>query len=109
MACPAGVGRCKGTVTLEVAVRDLGKARAAAAGTKLEKVGRARFTAKAGTKPVVRVRMSRRGRRRVIRGRKRQHCRMTVSTTSPTGKTLVSRRTITLVAARRTANRGSRR
>jgi hypothetical protein len=109
VACPAGVGRCKGTVTLEVAVSDLGKARAAAAGTKLEKVGSARFTAKAGTKPVVRVRMSRRGRRRVIRGRKRQHCRMTVSTTSPTGKTLVSRRTITLVAARRTANRGSRR
>jgi hypothetical protein len=107
VACPAGEGRCKGTVTLEVAQSDLGKARAAAA-AKLVEVGKARFVAKAGAKPLVRVRLSRRGRRRVLRGRKKQHCRITVATTSPTGKTLVTRRTITLVAERRTAKRPSK-
>jgi hypothetical protein len=105
VACPPGEGRCKGTVKLEVAQSDLGKASAAAAAAKLVEVGKARFVAKAGAKPLVRVRLSRRGRRRVLRGRKKQHCRITVSTTSPTGKTLVTRRTITLVAERRTAKR----
>ncbi len=105
VACPSGEGHCKGTVTLEVAQSDLGKARAAAAASKLVEVGKAGFVAEAGAKPLVRVRLSRRGRRRVLRGRKKQRCRITVSTTSPTGKTLVTRRTITLVAERRTAKR----
>jgi hypothetical protein len=109
VSCPSGTGRCRGTVTLEVVESDLGKARVAAATAKLVKIGEARFAAKAGAKPVVKVRLSRRGRRRVLRGRTRQHCRITVTTTSPIGKTLVTRRTITLVAERRTANRGSKR
>ena len=109
VACPAGFGHCKGTVVLEVLASHLGKASASAAAAKLVKVGDARFVAKAGAKPLVKVRLSRRGRRRVIRGRKRQRCRITVTTTSPTGRTLVTRRTVTLVPQRRTTKRGSRR
>jgi hypothetical protein len=102
VVCPADAGRCRGTVDLLL----LGQSQAAKRGKvmaarrrpvkpKARRIGRAKFNAKAGTKPIVPIRLDRRGRRRVIR-RRGTRCRVVVTTRSATGKTVTTTRDITL-------------
>jgi RTX calcium-binding nonapeptide repeat (4 copies) len=107
--CPADAGRCKGTVEIFL-VGNAAKAKAKApavlakrARRRIVRIGRAKFSARAGTKPVVKVRLNRRGRRRVTRRRK-VRARVVVTTRTATGEATTTTRTITL-AARRTAGR----
>jgi hypothetical protein len=104
VVCPPGAGACKGTVQLVLGGRSSAKARmlTAARRTKHARgvvLGKARFTAKAGEKPVVQVRLNRRGRRRILRTR-HTRCRIVVTTRSAAGKVVTTTRTITLRARR---------
>ncbi len=107
VSCPATAGSCRGTVAL-VLVRSAGRARivAAARPTAGIKLGSANFTAAAGTKPIVRIRLNRRGRRRILRSR-HTRCRIVVTTRSADGKVVTTTRDLTL-RARRTAKRRHR-
>src|SRR5436305_4491908 len=71
VVCPADSGGCSGTVTIEIpgATSSGGHAKAAAA-LKAIVVGKARFRAKAGTSPTIPVRLTKRGRQRILRGRR---------------------------------------
>jgi hypothetical protein len=107
--CPVDAGRCEGTV--EIFLPGGGGAKAKAVGVLAKRarrrtlrIGRAKFSARAGTKPVVKVRLNRRGRRRVTR-RRRVRARVVVTTRTQSGEVITTRRTITL-AARRAAGRG---
>jgi hypothetical protein len=110
IVCPAEAGACKGTVAL-VLVKRAGGARARVMAvaarrvkqTKRVKLGSARFSAKAGEKPIVQIRLNRRGRRRVLRTR-HTRCRLVVTTRGADGKVVTTTREITL-RARRTAGR----
>lgn len=98
VVCPAGAGACKGTVDLVLkgakATPKRGRIVAARRG-KAVKLGHARFAAKAGRKPIIRVRLNRRGRRRTLRTR-HTRCKMVVTTRSAAGKVVTTARTITL-------------
>jgi hypothetical protein len=100
VACPADSGGCKGVVaiTLPAAAgrRRAGGARLVAAkrGVAL-KIGSARFKAAAGTSKTVRVRLSKRGRQRILRGRSRR-ARISVTTRSAAGSVAVTTQDVTL-------------
>jgi Ca2+-binding RTX toxin-like protein len=102
IVCPPDSGGCRGTVAIELpqagahAKADVSAARAPG----VLRLGQKRFTAKAGTSPTIRVRLSKRGRQRILRGR-RAHCRISVTTVSGDGKTVVTTQQVTLTAARR--------
>lgn len=101
--CPADSGGCQGTIDLLLldGTGDGAKAKVVAARRrKPTKIGRTRFKADAGAKPIVPVKLNRRGRRRVLRGG-RKRCRVVVTTRTADGKTLRSSSDITL--ARRSA------
>lgn len=107
IACPADAGACRGSVTIELpATASRARARMVVATRrrKITKLGSARFTAKAGEKPFVQVRLNRRGRRRILRTR-HTRCRIVVTTRSAAGKVVTTSRTVTL-RPRRTATRG---
>jgi hypothetical protein len=97
VVCPAEAGACKGTVDLVVAAATGGSKNriVAARRRKLTSLGHAKFAAKAGAKPIVHIRLNRRGRRRILRTR-HTRCRVVVTTRSATGKVVTSSRTITL-------------
>jgi hypothetical protein len=99
IACPADSGGCSGTVTIELpqAAKKHGRAKLAhvARGTGAIKLGRARFKARAGTSKTVPVRLSKRGRQRILRGR-RTRVRITVTTRSAGGKTSVTSQDVTM-------------
>jgi hypothetical protein len=105
--CPADAGRCKGTIEIFLtggAAKSKAGAKAAAVLAKRARrrplrIGRAKFSARAGTKPVVKVRLNRRGRRRVVR-RRRARAKVVVTTRTATGETTTTKRTITLAARR---------
>jgi hypothetical protein len=59
------------------------------------RIGKAKFNAKAGTSPVVPVRLSKRGRQRILRGR-RTRARINVTTRSASGRTTVSSQDVTI-------------
>jgi hypothetical protein len=109
IGCPADAGGCKGTV--EIYLPNGGAAKSAAKSpvsaarrTKARRkngirIGRAKFSARAGTKPTVKVRLDRRGRRRVKRRRK-VRATVVVTTRTATGQTFTERQTIALSARR---------
>jgi hypothetical protein len=67
-------------------------------------IGKAKFSAKAGTSPVVPVRLSKRGRQRIVRGR-RSKARITVTTRSATGGSVVTTQEVTIRPRRSAARR----
>jgi hypothetical protein len=98
VACPADSGGCQGVVTITlpaVSSRRHAKLVAAKKSAAL-KIGSARFKAAAGTSKSVSVRLSKRGRQRILRGRKRRRARITVTTQSATGTTFVATQDVTL-------------
>jgi hypothetical protein len=108
VACPADSGGCRGTVTLELPLGSAtGRGRVAVAAGRATSVqlGQAHFSAKAGTKTTVRVRLSKRGRQRILRN-VHSHCRIVVRTVAADGTAVVSTQDVTL--ARRQPPRPSR-
>jgi hypothetical protein len=105
VVCPVDAGTCRGTVALVLARPGAHvKHRIVAAATKSGiTLGSAKFTAKAGTKPFVQVRLNRRGRRRIVRTR-HTRCKIVVTTRSADGKVVTTSRSIT-VRPRRTLGR----
>jgi hypothetical protein len=115
VVCPADAGRCKGDIDLYLlappakhkAPRTVAKL-SAARNRNGARIGRTKFSALAGAKPFVGIRLNRRGRRRILRHRRKTRARMVVSTRSATGRVTRTTRTITL-APRRAAHRKGRR
>jgi hypothetical protein len=114
VVCPAESGGCRGTVALQ-ALDAAGNARPVAAvarrvaGRRTRKpvtLGRRRFTARAGRSVTVRVRLSKRGRQRILRTR-HGHYRIKLTTRSADGKSVVTTQEVTL-RPRRTVSRGSK-
>ena len=107
VACPRSAGSCAGSVDLflyESARPSRRSDKVVAARRRRVKVGRAKFRAKAGEKPLVRVQLNRRGRRRIKRSRgNRCYARVVVTTRTATGEVLRTSRDITLRAAARSA------
>ena len=97
VACPADSGGCKGVVTIALpAYSSLPHAKVVAARKSAAvKIGSARFKAAAGTSKTVPVRLSKRGRQRILRHRSRR-ARITVTTRSATGTTVVTSQDVTL-------------
>jgi hypothetical protein len=110
IVCPADSGGCRGTVALELApatkARHAKVVAAGAAAGKATRLGQTKFTAKAGTSPVIRVRLSKRGRQRILRGIRRR-ARIVVTTKSADGKSVVATQEVTL--ARRQPHKKARR
>ena len=110
VTCPADSGGCSGVVTITLpAVSSRRHAKPVASRTgQVVKVGSARFKAAAGTSKSVPVRLSKRGRQRILRGRSRR-ARITVTTRSATGTAVVTSQDVTLrprgKAKRRKASR----
>jgi hypothetical protein len=106
--CPATtVAGCRGTLTIELAEgaraavkRQGGKRRRGVRRADRDVLGRSRFYVPAGRTSTVRVRMSRNGRRRVLR-RRRLRCRASAAIRSG-GRVTTARRTVTLRAPGRT-------
>jgi hypothetical protein len=98
VACPVDSGGCKGVVKITLPAssnRRHAKVVAARKSAPLT-IGSARFKAAAGTSKRVAVRLSKRGRQRILRGRKRRRARITVTTQSATGTTFVTSQDVTL-------------
>jgi hypothetical protein len=118
IVCPQDSGGCSGTVVIELpsaaAARSANPSRATAAARRraLVRVGRARFTAKAGSSPTVPVVLSKRGRQRILRGG-RSRARVTVTARSANGKSVVTTQDVTIrpraSAAGRTGRKADRR
>ena len=98
VACPPAAGVCKGSVELVVtsggAAARRGKITAARR-RRTTRLGGASFVAKAGEKPIVRIRLNRRGRRRILRHR-HTRCRLVVTTRTADGRTVTTARQIKL-------------
>jgi RTX calcium-binding nonapeptide repeat (4 copies) len=111
VSCPADSGGCAGTVAIVLptaAMRTAGahEARAKWKAPKPVTLGRAKFTAAAGTTPTIPVRLSKRGRQRILRGRRsRGRARIVVSTRSADGNVTVSSQDVTIRAARKAKRR----
>jgi hypothetical protein len=95
VVCPADSGGCSGTVAIRLPAPGSVKApgRAKASGTRAAgaSLGQAKFKAAAGTAPVVPVKLSKRGRQRIIRGRgRRSRVQIVVTTRKADGSTSVT-------------------
>lgn len=110
--CPAASGGCAGTVTIDLPAATPGKhaKQAIAAGRKSASaaIGHSRFTAKAGTAALVPVRLSKRGRQRILRSR-HAHARITVTTRTAAGRTTVISQDVTIRPRVKSNRRKSRR
>jgi hypothetical protein len=97
VACPADSGGCRGVVTITLPAPSSRRHAKVAASKKTAsvKVGSARFKAAAGSTKNVPVRLSKRGRQRILRGRSRR-ARITVTTRSAAGSTVVTTQDVTL-------------
>jgi Ca2+-binding RTX toxin-like protein len=111
IVCPADSGGCSGTVVIDIPAPASGKthgkgtlAKAAARRPAALRIGKAKFNAKAGTSPLVPVRLSKRGRQRIIR-RRRSKARITVTTRSATGGSVVTTQEVTIRPKRSAARR----
>jgi hypothetical protein len=111
IVCPADSGGCAGTVVIDIPQAATGKSRGkgvlakATAGHRAPlRIGKANFKAKAGTAPVVPVRLSKRGRQRILRGH-RSRARITVTTRSATGGSVVTTQEVTIRPKRSAARR----
>jgi hypothetical protein len=93
VACPGNAdGYCRGTIVLQLP----GAASRRASASRRRKplrIGRKKFAIKAGERPALQVRISRRGRREVLR-RKRKRCTIRVRMQMPDGTSVTTRRTI---------------
>ena len=98
VACPADSGGCKGVVKITLPASSNRRHAKVVASRKSAAltIGSARFKAAAGTSKSVPVRLSKRGRQRILRGRKRRRARITVTTQSATGTTFVTSQDVTL-------------
>jgi hypothetical protein len=105
VACPADSGGCRGVVTITLPASSSRRHAKVAAAKKSAsvKVGSARFKAAAGSTKKVPVRLSKRGRQRILRGRSRR-ARITVTTRSAAGTTVVTTQDVP-VRPRSTAKR----
>jgi hypothetical protein len=97
VACPADSGGCRGVVTITLPASSSPRHAKLAAAKKSAsvKIGSARFKAAAGATKKVPVRLSKRGRQRILRGRSRR-ARITVATRSAAGTTVVTTQDVTL-------------
>jgi hypothetical protein len=97
VVCPPDSGGCSGVVAIGLpgaADRRHAKVSAARGATTLS-IGRARFKAAAGSSKSVPVRLTKRGRQRILRGR-RTRARITVTTRSAAGTTTVISQDVTI-------------
>jgi hypothetical protein len=110
VSCPADSGGCSGTVAITLPAASsrrharLSAAKKAAA----VKLGSAKFKAAAGKSKFVPVRLSKRGRQRIIRRRSRR-ARITVTTRSAAGTTVVTSQDVTLRPPKAKKRRARRR
>jgi hypothetical protein len=115
IVCPAASGGCSGTVVIDIPLSGSGRrhgkgvlAKGTAHTPASVRIGKAKFSAKAGTSPVVPVRLSKRGRQRILRGR-RSKARITVTTRSVTGGSVVTTQEVAIrprgSAARRSGHK----
>jgi len=101
VACPADSGGCRGVVTITIpAIASRRHAKVAAARKAATvKVGSAKFNVAAGKSKRVPVRLSKRGRQRILRGRSRgrtRRARISVTTRAADGTTTVTTQDVTL-------------
>jgi Ca2+-binding RTX toxin-like protein len=98
IGCPQELGTCEGTLVLT----DLGKGKSKVSASKRKSkvVGRAKYKLNAGETKVVDVKLSRNGRRRVLRN-KRLRCRASSTTRGTNGRKTSVRKNITLKASKR--------
>jgi hypothetical protein len=101
VVCPADSGGCAGTVAIELPPPAAGQKHSRLHGARVAKpvrLGRAKFTAAAGTSRTVPVRLSKRGRQRILRGH-RSRARIVVSTRTADGKVAVATQDVTIKPA----------
>jgi hypothetical protein len=110
VVCPPDSGGCSGAVTIELpgAATSRHAKVSATRGAATVKIGRANFKAAAGSSKSVPVRLTKRGRQRILRGR-RTRARITVTTRSGAGKTTVSSQDVTIRPRPRAKGRKARR
>ena len=100
VVCPkAQIGGCAGTVTIDIARETAakGKAQSSRRSRRRRVIGRTKFKVSAGKKKTIRVRLSRRGRRKVLKKR-RIRCRVSVTNKGKDGKLVTTRQSIPLKA-----------
>jgi hypothetical protein len=100
LACPVDSGGCNGVVTITLpgaAIASHAKVTVAPTDTAL-KIGSAKFKLAAGKSKSVPVRLSKRGRQRILRGRKSRRAKITVTTHAADGTTKVTTQNVTLSA-----------
>ncbi len=107
ITCPVGRARaCRGTVTIR---ESTGRRAAASARRKSERkgrvLGRRKFKLAPGQSKRISVKLSRNGRHRVLR-RRRVRCSVNVGVRGADGKSVVTRKRVTLRAPRRGQRRG---
>jgi hypothetical protein len=97
VACPAASGGCRGivTITIPAAASSIHAKLTAASAAKTITVGSAKFKMAAGKAKSVPVRLSKRGRQRILRGRRR-HAKISVTTRAADGTTTVTTQDVTL-------------
>jgi hypothetical protein len=97
VACPADSGGCSGVVTISLPATPSRRHAKVSAARKAAaiKLGSARFKAAAGKTKSVPVRLSKRGRQRILRHRSRR-ARITVTTRSAAGTTMVTSQDVML-------------
>ena len=107
VSCPADSGGCSGTVAIVMPTTAMSAAgvHAKPKAPKPVTLGRAKFTAAAGTSPTVPVRLSKRGRQRILRGRRSGRARIVVSTRGADGTVTTSTQDVTIRAARKVKRR----
>ena len=94
------MGGCAGTVTIDIAAEPAkGKAKSSRRSRRRKVIGKSKFKVSAGKKKTIRVRMSRRGRRKVLRKR-RIRCRVSVTNKGQDGKLVTTKQTVSLKAPR---------
>ena len=99
VVCPPDSGGCSGVVTIELPAVAAARHAKVASGSRRAanvKVGQAKFKAAAGSSKTVAVRLSKRGRQRILRGRHTRRARITVTTRSATGTTSVISQDVTI-------------
>jgi hypothetical protein len=108
VVCPAGSGGCTGTVAIELPPSAEGKVVASGLQRRPVRIGQARFAAKPGTAPIVPVQLTKRGRQRIMRGR-RSRGRLRIDVRSADGSRVVTCEDVTLTASSQTGRARGRR
>jgi hypothetical protein len=116
IVCPAGSGGCSGTVVIDIpqAASTKKRSRAPKLAAKAQqhhvallRVGNAKFSVTAGSSPAIPVRLSKRGRQRILRAH-RSKARITVTSRSAAGRTVVTTQEVTIKPRPSPARRGAR-